>query len=50
MRDFSRICVIRLFRLYTEFQCPTDPGTGQEVCVVWWVCKPSLVFSLGQAN
>ena len=37
--------------MYTTFQRPTMPGTGLKVCgcgVV--VCKPILVFSLGQAE
>ena len=28
-------CVI--LRLYTEFQCPTMPGTGQKVCGGGWM-------------
>ena len=44
-----------MLRLYTEFQCPTVPGTGLKVCggmvgVVGGWCKPILVFSLGQAE
>ena len=38
--------------LYTEFQCHTMPGTCIKVCGVvggGMVCKPILVFSLGQA-
>ena len=46
-----------MLRLYTKFQCPTMPGTGQKVSggggvvvvVVWWL-KPTLVFSLAQAE
>ena len=39
--------------LQSEFQCPSMPGTGLEVCVgmVWWfgeVYKPILVFNLPQ--
>ena len=26
-----------ILRLYSEFQCPTMPGTGLKVCVLWWV-------------
>ena len=39
-------CVI--LRLYTEFQCPTMPGTGQKVCGGGggWVCKPIILLSL----
>ena len=42
-----------MLRLHTEFQCPTMPGTGLKVCGGMvgggMVCKPILVFSLGQA-
>ena len=38
-------CVI--LRMYTEFQCPTMPGTGQKVCGGGgWVCKPIIMLSL----
>ena len=40
-----------MLRRYTEFQCHAMPGTGLKVCggmVV--VCRPILVFSLGQAE
>ena len=39
--------------LYTEFQYPTMTGICQKVCVRWCgavVCKPTLVFSLTQAE
>ena len=43
--------------MYTQFQCPTMPGTGLKVCVVWaWcggcavACKPIIVFRLAQAE
>ena len=44
-----------MLRLHPEFQCPTMPGTGLKVCggggmVGGMVCKPILVFSLGQAE
>ena len=48
-----------MLRLHTEFQCPTMPGTGLKVCGGMvgggmvgggMVCKPILVFSLGQAE
>ena len=42
---------------HVEFHLPGLPGTGQKVCGGggwvggWWVvCKPILVFSLGQAE
>ena len=42
-----------ILKLYTKFQCPTVPGTGQKVFrggdgVV--VYKPIIVFSLAQAE
>ena len=38
-------------RLYTEFQCPTLPGTGAGGVggVVWWF-KPIIVLSLEKAE
>ena len=39
--------------LYTEFKCATISGIGLKVCVRWYggmVCKPSIVFSLVQAE
>ena len=52
-----------ILKLCTEFQFPTMPATGQKVCggvvvVVWWCggvwwwwwLRPTLVFSLAQAE
>ena len=54
-QDIVHLCIILM--LYTKFQFPTMPGTRQKVCggmvvwwVVWWVCKPILVFSFGLAE
>ena len=61
-KGLGMICLKNLFSqvivmLYTKFQCLNMPGAGQKVCggmvcgvVVWWVCKPVLVFSLVQAE
>ena len=40
---------------HVEFHPPELPGTGQRVCGggsvgEWWVLRPILVFSLGQAE
>ena len=34
---FKKLFSCVILRLYTEFQCPTMPGTGQKVCGGWWV-------------
>ena len=51
---FKSLLSYVMLRLYTAFQCPTIPGTGLKVCVVWWVwwwvCKPIIMFSLAQAE
>ena len=31
---FKKLFSCVILRLYTEFQCPTLPGTGQKVCGV----------------
>ena len=41
--------------VHVEFHPPELPGTGQRVCGggsvgEWWVLRPILVFSLGQAE
>ena len=33
---FKKLFSCVILRLYTEFQCPTMPGTGQKVCGEWW--------------
>ena len=56
----KKMFIYVMLRLYNKFQCSTMPGTGQKVCggggvvvvvvVVWWWLKPTLVFSLAQAE
>ena len=49
---FYKNCLVKL-RLYIQFQCFTMPGTGLEDCVHcagMVVCKPTIVFSLAQAE
>ena len=44
---FKKLLSCVILRMYTEFQCPTMPGTGQKVCGGWWwVCKPIIMLSL----
>ena len=50
-QDFFSLC----HSLFTKFQFPTMPATGQKVCgggggVVWWWLRPTLVFSLAKAE
>ena len=56
---FKKFFLFVILKLCAEFQYPTMSATGQKVCggggggggvvVVWWL-KPTLVFSLVQAE
>ena len=52
---FKKLFLYVILKLCVEFQYPTMTATGQKVCggvvgAVWWWIKPTLVFSLAQAE